>query len=168
VAELEQAKAYAEQEASFTLTPEERAAMQTLAGDLSALWQAETTTHAERKQLLRLAIESVQLDGVNRPGWIEIQIRWRSGVVTRLDVKRPKPGEWSLKTPEQAVARIHELAADLSYAKTCRSTQCRGLAHGLWAALDTPARRLYLSTGWPRAQRASLTRESLIKLMGET
>ncbi len=65
------------------------------------VFQAETTTHAERKQLLRLAIESVQLDGVSRPGWIEIQIRWRSGVVTRLDVKRVQRGEWSLKTPRR-------------------------------------------------------------------
>ncbi len=117
VAELEQAYAKAEQEASFTLTPEERAAMQTLAGDLAAIWQAETTTHADRKQLLRLAIESVQLDGVSRPGWIEVQIRWRSDVMTHLEVKRVQPGEGSLKTPEQAVARIHELAADLSYAQ---------------------------------------------------
>jgi DNA invertase Pin-like site-specific DNA recombinase len=117
VAELEQAFAKAEQEASFTLTPEERVAMQTLAQDLSAVWQAETTTHADRKQLLRLAIESVQLDGVSRPDWIEVQIRWRSGVVTRLDVKRVQRGEWSLKTPVQAVTRIHELAADLSYAQ---------------------------------------------------
>jgi hypothetical protein len=154
VAELEQAYAKAEQEASFTLTPEERATMQTLAGDLSALWQAETTTQAERKQLLRLAIESVQLDGVSRPGWIEVQIRWRSGVVTRLDVKRVQRGEWSLKTPVQAVARIHELAADLSYAKTRRGTQCAGLVHSFWASLDAPARGLYLSTGRVRAQRA--------------
>ena len=36
VAELEQAYAKAKQEASFTLTPEERTAMQTLAGDLAA------------------------------------------------------------------------------------------------------------------------------------
>src|SRR5438045_2643319 len=126
VDELEQAYAKAEQEASFTLTPEERTAMQTLAGDLAAIWQAETTTHAERKQLLRLAIESVQLDGVNRPGWIEIQIRWRSGVVTHLDVKRPQPGEWSLKTPEQAVARIHELAAHLSYDKIAEELNAAG------------------------------------------
>jgi hypothetical protein len=98
-AELEQAYAKAEQEASFTITPEERVAMQTLAGDLAAIWQAETTTHAERKQLLRLTIEAVQLDGVSRPGWIEIQIRWRSDVVTRLEVKRAQPGEGSLKTP---------------------------------------------------------------------
>jgi len=126
VAELEQAYAKAEQEASFTLTPEERAAMQTLAGDLAALWQAETTTQAERKQLLRLVIESVQLDGVNRRGWIEIQIRWRSGVVTRLDVKRVQRGEWSLKTPAQAVARIHELAADLSYAQIAEELNAAG------------------------------------------
>jgi DNA invertase Pin-like site-specific DNA recombinase len=126
VAELEQAYAKAEQEARFTLTSEERAAMQTLAQDVSALWQAETTTHADRKQLLRLAIESVQLDGVSRPGWIEIQIRWRTGVVTRLEVKRVKPGEWSLKTPAQAVARIHELAADLSYAQIAEELNAQG------------------------------------------
>jgi DNA invertase Pin-like site-specific DNA recombinase len=126
VAELEQAYAKAEQEASFTLTPEERAAMQTLAGDLSAIWQAETTTQAERKQLLRLAIESVQLNGVNRPGWIEIQIRWRSGVVTRMEAKRTQPGEGSLKTPEQAVARIHELVAELSYAQIAEDLNAEG------------------------------------------
>src|SRR6266702_8720211 len=127
VAELEQAYAKAEQEASFTLSPEERAAMQTLAQDLSALWQAETTTHADRKQLLRLTIESVQLNGVSRPGWIEIQIRWRSGVVTRLDVKRAQPGEGSLKTPSQAVARIHELAAGLSYTQIAEALNAEGL-----------------------------------------
>lgn len=126
VAELEQAYAKAEQEASFTLTPEERAATQTLAQDLSALWQAETTTAADRKQLLRLVMESVQLDGVSRPGWIEIQIRWRSGVMTRLEVKRAQPGEGSLKTPEQAVARIHELAAELSYAQIAEALNVEG------------------------------------------
>jgi hypothetical protein len=126
VAELEQAYAKAEQEASFTLTPEERAAMQTLAQDLEAIWQAETTTQAERKQLLRLAIESVQLDGVSRPGWIEIQIRWRSGVVTRLEVKRAQPGEGSLKTPEQAVARIHALAATWRYAQMAEELNAAG------------------------------------------
>jgi DNA invertase Pin-like site-specific DNA recombinase len=126
VATLEQAFAKAEQEARFTLTPEERTSMQTLAQDLAAIWQAETTTPADRKQLLRLAIESVQLDGVSRPGWIEIQIRWRSGVVTRLEVKRAQPGEGSLKTPEQAVARINALAAELSYAQIAEELNAAG------------------------------------------
>ncbi len=100
--------------------------MQTLAGDISALWQAETTTYADRKQLLRLAIESVQLDGVNRPGWIEIQVRWRSGVMTRMEVKRIQRGEWSLKTPAQAVVRIHELASDLNYAQIAETLNAEG------------------------------------------
>ena len=126
VAELEQAFAKAEQEANFTLTPEERTSMQTLAQDLAAIWQAETTTHADRKQLLRLAMGSVQLDGVNRPGWIEIQIRWRSGVMTRLEVKRAQPGEGSLKTSAQAVVRIHELAAELSYAQIAEALNAEG------------------------------------------
>jgi DNA invertase Pin-like site-specific DNA recombinase len=126
VAELERAYAKAEQEARWTLTPEERAATQTLAQDLAAIWQAETTTQAERKQLLRLAIESVQLDGVSRPGWIEIQMRWRSGVVTRLEVKRRQPGEWSLKTPAQAVARIHALAATSTYAQIAEDLNAAG------------------------------------------
>src|SRR5258707_8859278 len=64
VAELEQAYAKAEHQANFSLTAEERATMQSLAGNLSALWHAETTTQADRKQLLRVAISSVQLDGV--------------------------------------------------------------------------------------------------------
>jgi DNA invertase Pin-like site-specific DNA recombinase len=126
VAELEQAAAKAEQEARWTLSAEERAAMQTLAQDLSTIWHAETTTYTERKQLLRLAIESVHLDGVSRPRWIEVQIRWRSGVVTRLEVPRVKPGEGSLKTPAPAVARIHELAADASYADIADALNAAG------------------------------------------
>src|SRR5260370_6373777 len=75
VIQLEQAYAKAEQEAKWTLTAQERATLQTLAQDVAALWQAETTTHAERKHLLRLAVESVHLEGVSHPGWIAIQIR---------------------------------------------------------------------------------------------
>jgi DNA invertase Pin-like site-specific DNA recombinase len=126
VAELDQAAAKAEQEARWTLSAEERAAMRTLAQDLSTLWHAETTTYAERKQLLRLAMESVHLDGVSRPGWIEVQIRWRSGVVTRLEAPRVKPGAGSLKTPAPAVTRIHELAADASYADIADALNAAG------------------------------------------
>jgi DNA invertase Pin-like site-specific DNA recombinase len=126
VAELEQAYAKAEQAASFSLTAEERATMQSLAGNLSAIWHSETTTQTDRKQLLRLTIESVQLDGVHRPGWIEIQIRWRSGVITRQEVKRIQPGEGSLKTPEQAVERIHELAAAMHYGEIAEALNAGG------------------------------------------
>ena len=115
VARLEQAYAQAEHEAQWTITPEERAAMSALAQDLPAVWHAETTTDRERKQLLRFAIEAVELDGRSHPGDIDVQIRWRSGTVTRVRLKRSAPGEGSLKTPEEAVALIRELAPIHSY-----------------------------------------------------
>jgi DNA invertase Pin-like site-specific DNA recombinase len=126
VAHLEQAYAEAEQQAPWQLTAEERAAIAALSQDLPAIWQAATTTAADRKQLLRLALESVQLDGKSQPGQIEVQLHWRSGYVTRLEVKRAAPGEGSLKTPEGAVALIHELAAGHSYAEIAEALHAAG------------------------------------------
>jgi DNA invertase Pin-like site-specific DNA recombinase len=117
VTHLEQAHAQAEQEAQWDLTPEERQTIQKLSQNLPQLWGAATTTHQERKRLLRMALESIQLDGVSKTGEIEVQIRWRSGVLTNFTVKRAAPGEGSLKTSEEAVVKIHEMAAQYSYAE---------------------------------------------------
>ena len=115
VAQLERAYAQAEHEAEWSLTADERSAITELSRDLPAIWSAETTTNQDRKQLLRMAIESVQLDGISQAGQIEMQIRWRSGTVTSLSIKRVAPGEGSLKTPEQAISQIHEMARRSSY-----------------------------------------------------
>ncbi|HEX8813494.1 MAG TPA: recombinase family protein [Terracidiphilus sp.] len=116
VVRLEQAYSQAEQEAGWNITPEERKMIEELSQNLPVLWKAQSTTNRERKQLLRLAIESVQLDGVSQAGQIEVQIRWRSGTMTRSCIKRTAPGEGSLKTPPNAVAQIHEMAGRYSYA----------------------------------------------------
>lgn len=101
VAQLERAFAHAEREADWNLTAEERTGITELSRDLPAIWNADTTTNQERKQLLRLAIESVQVDGISQPGQIEVQICWRSGTVTSVIVQRSAPGERSLKTPKK-------------------------------------------------------------------
>jgi DNA invertase Pin-like site-specific DNA recombinase len=125
-AELEKAYARAEQETQWRLSPEEQAAITHLSRDLPAIWNAETTATQDRKRLLRMAIEFVQLDGVSVPGQIELQIRWRSGVITRHAVKRPVQGEWSLKTPAEAVARIHSLAGRSSYTEIAEQLNREG------------------------------------------
>jgi len=127
VAQLERTFAQAERDAEWNLTAEERAAITELSGDLPAIWSAETTTNQDRKQLLRMAIESVQLDGVSRTGQIEVQIRWRSGAIINLSVKRAAPGEGSLKTPAEAVFRIHEMASRSTYAEIAASLNRAGL-----------------------------------------
>jgi DNA invertase Pin-like site-specific DNA recombinase len=127
VARLEQAYEKAKQELNWNLSEEERAAIRELSADLPAVWGAETTTNRDRKQLLRFAIETVQLDGVSRPGQIEVQIHWRSGTVTTLSVERSAPGEGSLKTPESAVALIKEMASENSYEEIAKELNARGL-----------------------------------------
>src|SRR5262249_33652647 len=97
-AQLEQAHAKADAEGRWDLTPEERAQIRALSKDLPAIWAAPTTTTQDRKQLLRTAIDTVQLDGVSDVGQIEVQIRWRSGVLTRLIVERYCRGTDALKT----------------------------------------------------------------------
>ncbi len=126
VAQLEQAHAKAEADAQWDLTSEERAAISALSQDLPAIWAAPTTTNPDRKQLLRSAIDSVQLDGVSHAGQIEVQIRWRSGVITRLTVERYRPGTDSLKTPADAVDRIHELVRTHTYAEIAAQLNAEG------------------------------------------
>ncbi len=127
VTELERAFAQAERDAEWKLTAEERAAISDLSRDLPAIWGAETTSNQERKQLLRMVIESVQVDGITHAGQIEVQIRWRSGTITILNVTRTAPGECSLKTPEDAVSRIHKLAPQRTYAEIAVALNRAGL-----------------------------------------
>jgi DNA invertase Pin-like site-specific DNA recombinase len=127
VTELERAFAQAERDAEWKLTTEERAAIADLSRDLPALWSAETTTDQERKQLLRIVIESVQVDGITQAGQIEVQIRWRSGTITILSVKRTARGECALRTPEEAVSRIHKMAPRRTYAEIATALNRAGL-----------------------------------------
>ena len=116
---LEQAYAQAEQEVQWNITPQERQAIKELSQNLPLVWGAETTTNRERKRLLRMAIESVQLDGVGKTGEIEVQIRWRSGMLTS-NSSRPLPGSgqkgWGRDSPTVAghgAAKIDQRASSL-------------------------------------------------------
>jgi hypothetical protein len=110
---------------------------------LPAIWSAETTTNQERKKLLRMAIESVQLDGISRTGQVEVQIRWSSGAITSLNVNRAraKPEEGSLKTPAEAVSRIHEMAPTPEVLIGLTSWVRLRLRAALWRQWKTPCRR---------------------------
>jgi DNA invertase Pin-like site-specific DNA recombinase len=63
----------------LALTPADREAIVALGSDLPALWQASTTTSAERKQMLRLIIRDVIVDGKRAHGQVWVQINWQTG-----------------------------------------------------------------------------------------
>jgi hypothetical protein len=62
-----------------TLPQADREAMVALGSDLPELWQVETTTTTERKQMLRLVIREVIVESKRGGGQVWVQINWQTG-----------------------------------------------------------------------------------------
>lgn len=129
---LEKAYAEAQRQSRFTVNGEEKQAMANLAQDLPAVWNAPTTTDAERKQLLRYAIAEVQLDGVTTPGKIAIRMTWQSGAVTERQIDRIKVGIWAPRTDDTVIERIRDWAPTHTVHEIVERLNREGLrsAHG--------------------------------------
>lgn len=92
------------------LTAENEQRIRQLAADLPALWQAETTTAADRKRLLRILIQQVRLDSQSKPGLTSVTIVWENGVESTHQAARPKPGHPSDPQLLAEVTRLLTLA----------------------------------------------------------
>ncbi|MBI4771593.1 MAG: hypothetical protein HY784_14575, partial [Chloroflexi bacterium] len=90
VTQAEQAYATAQREMALTLNAEEREQVLALAQDLPALWQAESTTTAERKEVLRLLLADVTL--TRREADIWVQLRWVTNLVEEWTAPLPPRG----------------------------------------------------------------------------
>lgn len=89
-----------------SLSPSQRQHLLDLAQDFPSLWQAETTTWAERKKLLQLLIADVTL--IRNAQEIQVQIRWQTNLVETFIVTMPLPG--GPKTPAATLERIRILS----------------------------------------------------------
>lgn len=77
-----------------SLTAADREQIHALSSDLPQLWASPTTLAAQRKTLLRLVIEDISLnrDSPSSPH-ISVDILWKSGARSRLQVARARPGQ---------------------------------------------------------------------------
>ncbi|MBM4458775.1 MAG: resolvase [Chloroflexi bacterium] len=107
----ERAYAQARQQQLQPLSEADRSLIRSLATDLPGLWQAETTTPAERKRLVRCLIRDVTLDGVSQPGQIVVHVGWQTGATTTLSVRRPRASD-HLETDAAILERMRQLAVD--------------------------------------------------------
>jgi hypothetical protein len=82
-----------------------------LAHDLPTLWNAPTTTDKDQKQLLRTAIEEVQLSKRDRN--VTVRILWMGGAITDKIVHLPKVRS-KRATPLDLVELIRQLAKKFS------------------------------------------------------
>ena len=90
-------------------SPNERQRILSLAQDFPLLWQAETTTHSERKQLLRFLVKDVTL--TRQATTIHIGIRWQTEALTELEIPRLQKRADVVRTKPAVVNRIRVLAA---------------------------------------------------------
>lgn len=86
-AEAEYEQAERSQPRRFTDVDRQR--LQALAQDVPALWQAATTTAADRKAVIRILIEAVTVFVRSDSERVRVTIRWRGGSTTNHEVLRP-------------------------------------------------------------------------------
>ena len=91
------------------LQEEERAAIQSLAGDLPRLWNAPTTTVADRKAILRQVIDQIVVTVEGETEWVEATVHWAGGQRTYTRLRRPVARLDQLSTHQDLIARIRTL-----------------------------------------------------------
>jgi DNA invertase Pin-like site-specific DNA recombinase len=96
--------------ASSHVSEAERQGILKLVHDLPAVWQAATTTHAERKQVVRLLIKDVTLTKLETT--IRIDVRWQTHACSTLEVPRPKQAYVIRRMAPEVIERVRQLARD--------------------------------------------------------
>lgn len=91
------------------LTEKDRSQLLRLAKDLPAVWHAETTTHAQRKNMVRMLIREITLSPVEVPQKMtRIQVWWQTQAVSEIIV--PREDKYTAQaTPQATVEMIREL-----------------------------------------------------------
>jgi DNA invertase Pin-like site-specific DNA recombinase len=91
------------------LSMAEREQIRALAQDLPALWQAPSTTAADRQRIVRLLVEEVVVTVRGESERVDVTIRWSGGQQTRHEVVRPVRRYEQLAEYAQLRKRIEEL-----------------------------------------------------------
>ena len=108
IEELERQQAEVRRREKLELTPADRKRILALSRDLSAVWHAPTTTHAERKNMLRMLVQEVTATRVDIPRpMTRLQVLWQTGAVSDFTIER-KDRYSGRSTPAEAVELIGE------------------------------------------------------------
>lgn len=150
VTHLEREYALAPRVSRLIAGPEERARIQLLAQDFPALWQASTTSNAERKELLRFLISDVTL--TRREDEIHLGLRWQTGAVSARVIPRPLRIDEISRTPDKVIERIRALATAKTDRQIAVQLNAEGLTSGVGHEFDqVRVRRVRLKYDIPAA-----------------
>ena len=142
--EVEREHQDARRREKLDLSDEDRARILALAKDLPRVWNAASTTNAERKNLLRMLVREVTLSAVDGERMTRVQLLWQTGAVSDFTVERRR--RWATTTPDEAVESIRALVAKKKTdAQIAAALNARGLrtGHGnAWSSSSVQGLRL--------------------------
>ena len=115
----------------------QRQQLRSLAEDLPRVWQAETTTWAERKELLRLLVADVTL--TRQDDTVQVQLRWHTNQLDTFPVAFPLRGAYP--SPSRSLSGVRDLSPTHSDREVAEILNQEGLSTAQGKPF-TPARVL--------------------------
>jgi DNA invertase Pin-like site-specific DNA recombinase len=92
------------------LTDQQRKRIRSLGEDLMRVWEAPTTTYRDRKELLRILLEEVNIKvEPGRPD-AHLILRWRGGAVSEFDIHLKRRNTPPIRTDEDTIELVRRLA----------------------------------------------------------
>jgi DNA invertase Pin-like site-specific DNA recombinase len=92
-----------------TLSASERDQIRALARDVPELWEAETTTPADRQRLVRFLIERIEVQVQGETDQVELALHWAGGFISQHQLVRAVQRYDQLADYPRLQARIQEL-----------------------------------------------------------
>lgn len=95
------------------LSAEQKQSLLRLADDLPRIWNAGSTTVEIRKRIIRAVLEEAVVDVDEKRVKIVLDLHWKGGVHTHLEVRKNRTGEHRYCTDQQVVDLVRQLASQL-------------------------------------------------------
>jgi DNA invertase Pin-like site-specific DNA recombinase len=95
---------------SARLTPDQRKLIRTLGEDMRIVWQAPTTNHRDRKELLQLLLEEVNIAVKREKSNAHLILRWKGGIILELDVNLQYRKAPPIRTEQDTLDLVRRLA----------------------------------------------------------
>jgi hypothetical protein len=91
------------------LSADQRTAIRSLAADIPALWQAPSTSNADRQRVIRHLVERVVVEVQGKSEVVDCTIHWKGGYESQHEVIRPVKKYEQLRDYDRLRDRITEL-----------------------------------------------------------
>lgn len=93
------------------LTPDQRVRIRNLGEDVRQVWQASTTAHRDKKELLQLLLDEVNISVKREENKALLILRWKGGVISDQEVNLRRRRVPPIRTDQDTIDLVRRLAA---------------------------------------------------------